>query len=329
MKRREFIGLLSGAAAASSVSWPLTARAQQSIPVVGVLHPTSPDRTVARTSAFRKGLSEAGYVEGRNVAIENRWAEGRNDLLPAMAVELVRRPVKVLFATGIPAVQAAKAATATIPIVFQGGFDPVALGIVASLNRPGGNITGVSSLSIELGPKRLELLHELVPKATVIGLLVNPDNPTSEAQLKSLQAPARMFGLELQVLHAKSGREIDTVFSSLAQRRIGALVISNDGVFIGQLEQLGVLAARHAMPTIFQFREFVAAGGLMSYGASLTEGFRLAGAYVGRILKGDKPADLPVQQLMRIELAINLKAANALGLTVPLPLLGRADEVIE
>ena len=325
MKRREFITLVGGAAAA----WPLVARAQQSaMPVIGFLSPASLELYADRVRAFQQGLGETGFAEGRNVAIEYRWAEGHNERLPMLAADLVRSQVTVITAAGIPAVQAARAATATIPIVFQGGFDPVALGFVASLSRPGGNITGASSLAIEVGPKRLELLHELVPAAKIVGLLVNPTNPSSEIQSKDLQAAARALGLQLHVVHARVEGELDAVFATLAQLRASALVIGNDGFLISQAKTLGALTSRHAVPAIFQFRDFAAAGGLMSYGSDFTP-YRLAGNYTGRILKGEKPADLPVQQSTKVELIINLKTAKALGITFPLPLLGRADEVIE
>jgi putative tryptophan/tyrosine transport system substrate-binding protein len=327
MKRREFISLLGGAAA-----WPRAARAQQgAMPVIGFLGGASPDRWVGRLRAFHQGLSETGYVVGRNLAIEYRWAEGQNDRVPSLAAELVGRQVSVIAAPGsVPAALAAKAATTTIPIVFEIASDPVELGLVASLAQPGGNITGVTSLNAQVGPKRLELLHELVPTATVVGLLVNPTHPNeAEPTTKNLQAAARSLGLEMHVLHASAEGDFDAAFATLIQLRAGALAIGTDPLFTSRLEQLAALTVRHAVPSVYQFREFTAAGGLMSYGGSLTDTFRAVGVYTGRILKGDKPADLPVQQATRVELFLNLKTAKALGLTVPIPLLGRADEVIE
>ena len=325
MRRREFIKLVGGAAAA----WPLAARAQQSkMPVVGFLNGASPDGYAPMVTAFRQGLKETGYVEGQNVAIEYRWAEGQYDRVPAMAAELIRRQVAVIVAN-TPGVQAVKAATMTIPIVFTTASDPVQIGLVASLSRPGGNVTGVTQLSVEVAPKRLQLAHELVPTATIIALLVNPTNPLTETILRDLQAAARTLGLQLHVLHASTERDFDTVFATLAQQRASALVIGTDAFFLARSGQLAALTVRHAVPAIFQDRAFAAAGGLMSYGGSSPESYRQAGVYTGRILKGEKPADLPVVQSTKVEMVINLKAANTLSLTVPLSLLGRADEVIE
>jgi putative tryptophan/tyrosine transport system substrate-binding protein len=328
IRRREFITALGS----SAVAWPLAARAQQATtPVIGFLGPASHELFAHRVRAFDQGLSETGYVEGRNVAMEYRWAEGRNDRLPGLAADLVRRRVSVIAAMGsTPAALAAKAATTTIPIVFEVGVDPVQAGLVASLARPGGNLTGVTTLNYELARKRLELLHQLIPMATVIGVLVNPTNPTMVDIVSSELPPAaHTLGLQLHVLHASNERDFDTVFASLVQLRAGGLVVSSDFLFTGQSEKLAALTVRHALPTIYEYREFAAAGGLMSYGGNPTDPSRLAGVYTGRILKGNKPADLPVQQATKVELIINLKTATALGLTVPLPLLGRADEVIE
>ena len=325
MRRREFITLLGGAA----VAWPLVARAQQpAMPVVGFLNSASPELYAHQLSAFRQGLKEAGYIEGRNVAIEFRWAENQYDRLPALAADLVRRQVAVI-AVNNPAALPAKAATSTIPIVFTVGSDPVALGLVASLNRPGGNLTGITSLNVEMGPKRLDVLHEPVPKATIIALLINPANPNAETMSSELHAAARTRGLQLHVLHASSGRDLDAVFAALVQARAGALLIGTEPLFIGLSEQLAALALRHAVPTMFQYREFVAAGGLMSYGGNVLDQFRQVGVYTGRILKGEMPADLPVQQATKIELIINLKTAKTLGIEFPPTLTGRADEVIE
>jgi putative ABC transport system substrate-binding protein len=327
VKRREFISLLGGAAA-----WPLAARAQQpSMPMIGFLGAESPDRWASRARALYQGLGTTGYVVGRNVAIEYRWAAGQNDRLPALAADLVRGRAKVIVTPGsTPAALAAKAATTTVPIVFYVGGDPVELGLVANLNRPGGNLTGVTTLTSEVGPKRLQLLYELVPTATIVALLVNPTNPAiAEPATKDLQAAARTLGVQLHVLHASAERDFDAVFSSLVQQRVSALVIVNDALFSTRVEQLAVLAIRHAIPAVYQFREFVAAGGLMSYGTGFIDAFRQVGVYTGRILGGEKPADLPVQQTTKAELIINLKTAKALGLTVPTALLVRADEVIE
>jgi len=327
LRRREFITLVGGGA----IAWPLAAPAQhQPMPVIGFLHSASPGPLAHLVRAFRQGLNEAGYVEGKNVAIEYRWAEGQNDRLPAMAADLVRRQVTVIAAPTLSAVLAAKAATTTIPVVFEVGDNPVELGLVTSLNRPSGNLTGVTSLNTQVGPKRLELLQELVPTASIIALLVNPTNPKlSEPLSRDLQAAARSLGLQLHVVHASTDRDIDIIFATLVQLRTDGLVIANDAFFVNQIDQLAALSVRHAVPTIFATREFAAAGGLASYGTSLTDLFRQVGVYTGRILKGEKPTDLPVQQATKIELIINLKTAKALGLTVPLTLLGRADEVIE
>jgi putative ABC transport system substrate-binding protein len=327
MRRREFISLLGGVAAA----WPLIARAQQTMPVVGFLGTSSPDLFAQPLRAFREGLREAGYVEGRNVAIEFRWANGQNDRLPELAADLVRRQVSVIAAPGsTPAALAAKAATATIPVVFQVGVDPVVAGLVTSLARPDGNVTGVTNINTELVSKRLELLREVVPKATVVALLVNPTSPEiTESVSKDLQSTARALGLQLHILHASTDRDFDRVFAMLAQLRAGALVIAPDAFFISRNEQLGALTARHAVPAVTQFREFAVAGGLMSYGGSFTEPTRQVGIYTGRILKGEKPHNLPVQQTTKVELVINLRTAKALGVTVPQSLQNRADEVIE
>jgi putative tryptophan/tyrosine transport system substrate-binding protein len=326
MKRREFITLLGGAAAA----WPLGVRAQQTaLPVIGFLSGRSRDDDPHLLPAFHRGLKEAGYIEGQNVTIEYRFADNQYDRLPALAADLVQRRVALIVTNG-PAARTAKAATETIPIVFTAGFDPVEVGLVASLNRPGGNITGVTILDVELGPKRLELLYELVPTATIIAALVNPTDPArAQTTAKGFQGAAGTLGLQLHVLHASTDRDLNTVFASLAQLRAGGLVIGGESFFNSRSEQLGALSIRHAVPAIYQMRAFAAAGGLMSYGASLTDSYRTAGIYAGRILKGEKPAELPVQQATKVELILNLKAAKALGLTVPLSLLGRADEVIE
>jgi putative ABC transport system substrate-binding protein len=326
MRRREFITLLGGGAAA----WPLAARAQQhAMPVVGFLGTRAPGDDPHLLAAFRQGLSEAGYDDGQNVTIEYRFAANQYDRLPALAADLIGRRVAVIAANG-RAAQVAKALTATIPIVFTAGFDPVEAGLVDSLNRPGGNTTGVDILDVELGPKRLQLLHELVPTATVIAALVNPSDPArAETTSKELQAAAEGFGQQLHILQASSDRELDAAFADLAQLHAGGLVIGGEPFFNSRSEQLGALSIRHAVPTIYQLRAFAAAGGLVSYGANLTDSYRLVGIYAGRILKGEKPADLPVQQSTKVELIINLKTAKALGIAFPLALLGRADEVIE
>ena len=325
LKRREFITLLSGAAAA----WPLAARAQQpSMPVIGFLNSASPEPYARMVAAFRQGLNEKGYVAGQSVAIEYRWAEGRYDRVPEMAGELVRRQVAVIAATGTPAMLAAKAATTAIPIVFTTGTDPVQLGVVTSLNRPGGNVTGVTTLNVEVAPKRLELARELIPGTSTVAVLINRTNP--ETELRIMQTAASALGLQLHVLDASTEHDFDTIFAALHQTPARVLVITGaDQFLISRSEQLAELTVRHAVPAIFQFREFVAAGGLISYGGSVTDAYRQAGIYAGRILKGEKPGELPVQQATKVELFVNLKTARTLGLTVPTALLVRADEVIE
>jgi ABC-type uncharacterized transport system substrate-binding protein len=328
MRRRDFITLIGGAAAA----WPFAVRAQQpTMPVIGYLGSESPDVFAGRLSAFRQGLSETGFVEGQNVAIEYRWAENQYDRFPALLADFIRRKVTVIVAvTGTPPALAAKVATTTIPIVFVTAGDPVALGLVASLNRPGGNLTGVATLTVELAPKQLEVLRELVPTAITIALLVNPANSTNAETLsRDVQAAARTLGLQLHVLHASTERDFDAVFASLPRLRAGALFIGSDPFFNSRSQQLTALASRHAMPTMYPFREYAMAGGLISYGNSFADAHRQVGVYTGRVLKGEKPADLPIQQSVKVELVINLKTAKALGLTFPISLLGRADEVIE
>ena len=324
MQRRDLIILLGGAAA----TWPLTARAQQPVmALVGLLSAFQLDDRLI--SAVRDGLKDAGYVEGRNVAIKYRSADGRFDRLPAMAVDLVSDPAAVIVALAPLAVVAAKNATTIIPIVLALGADPVDLGLVSSLNRPGGNVTGVTFFINSLGAKRFELLRELIPGATVVGFLINPQNPTSTPQISDVQAAARSLGVNLRVLNASSEREIDTAFGSAVEQHVNAVVVGADSVFLSRRDQLVGLAARYALPAIYYVREFAVAGGLISYGASITDAYRLAGRYAGRILNGEKPADLPIQQTVKFELAINLKTAKTLGLTVPPSLLTSADDVIE
>jgi putative ABC transport system substrate-binding protein len=327
MRRRDFIAL-AGVAAASR---PLAARAQQTMmPVIGFLNSGSAHLFSRFVGAFHEGLSETGFVEGRNVAVEYRWAEGRYDRLPELAAELVSRQVNVIAATGgNPSALAAKAATANIPIVFNMGDDPVRAGVVASLNRPGGNLTGVSMLNTELLPKQLQVLHELVPSATIIGLLVNPTGPNAETVSTGLRGAAETLGLQLHTVHASAEMDFDTVFANLGRLPVGALVIAPDPFYTSRLEQLATLSIRHSIPAIYSNREFCVAGGLINYGIHIAGVYRLVGVYVGRILKGAKPADLPVEQFSKVELVINLKTAKALGLTVPQSLLARADEVIE
>jgi putative tryptophan/tyrosine transport system substrate-binding protein len=325
MGRRQLIAFIGGAA----IAWSIAARAQQPT-VIGFLGPGSAESDAYRVTAFRQGLKESGYTEGQNLTIEYRWAEGHYDRLPTMATDLVRRQVAMIAATSTPSALAAKAATTTIPIVFELASDPVKLGLVSSLNRPGGNVTGVTQLAEEVAPKRLELLHELLPTAHVMALLVNPTDPTlAEPQAREALSVANTLGLELHVLNASSERDFDAVFANLAQLHASGVVIGGDAFFTSHSEQLASLAIRHAVPAIYQWREFAAAGGLMSYGSNINDTHRMAGALAGRILKGENPADLPVQQATKIELYINLKTAKSLGITVPLQLLGRVDEVFE
>jgi putative tryptophan/tyrosine transport system substrate-binding protein len=325
--RRRFLATLGG----SAVAWPLAGRAQQpAMPVVGFLNSTSLEGWAPFVAAFRQGLKETGYVEGQNVTIEYRWAEGQYDRLPSLAAGLVQQKVTVIAATSTPAALAAKAATSTVPIVFTTGGDPIKMGLVASLRRPGGNVTGSTQLSVEVGPKRLELARELFPGATTVALLVNPANPLTATVSKDLQTVADTLGVRLHVLQVSTEADFEAAFASAAQLRAAALVIEgSDPWFASHAARLGALALQHSVPAIYQFREFAAAGGLMSYGGSITDTYRLAGVYAGRILKGEKPADLPVQQATKVELYINMKTARALGVTIPLPLSGRADEIFE
>jgi putative ABC transport system substrate-binding protein len=325
MGRREFVALLGGTAA-----WPLAARAQQRTPVIGFLNQGSAEGYQPMVAAFRQGLEESGYVEGRNVAFEFRWAEGRTERLPAMVADLIQRQVTVIAATTTPAALAAKAANTTIPIVFETGGDPIKLGLVASLNQPAGNITGVTQLNTEVTPKRVELLRELLPVARVVTLLVNPNDPAlAELALRASQAATQHLELELHVLNAGTEGDFDGVFAQLGQSRTGGLVIGSGAFFTSRLKQLAALALRHQVPTVYESHAFVAAGGLASYGGRITDAYRLTGVYTGRVLKGAKPGELPVLQATNVELFLNLKTAKVLGVTVPLPLLARADEVIE
>jgi ABC-type uncharacterized transport system substrate-binding protein len=327
MRRREFISLIGGVAA----TWPLAVHAQQTAtPVVGYLDSRTHDEGESRAAAFRRGLQEAGYIVGQNVAIEYHWAEQQIDRLPAMATDLVRRHVTVIATGSTPAAVAAQAATTTIPIVFEMGSDPVRLGLVANLNRPGGNVTGVTNLIVEVGPKRLELLHELLPTAGVMALLVNPaDRALAQAQAREMLSAARNRKLELHVLNARSESDFDAVFADIKRLRVDGLVIAGGSVFPSRINKLAALTVRHAVPAIYLYRDFCAAGGLMSYGSDILESYRLAGVYTGKVLKGENPAELPVVQATKFVLIINLKTAKALGITVPNTLIGRADELIE
>ena len=326
VRRREFIKLLGGAA----VAWPFAARAQQTaLPVVGILFGSSAAANRSLLAGFREDLRDAGYIEGQNVVIEAQWAEGQYDRLPVLAAELIHRPAAIIVASSLPSVFAAKAATSTIPIVFISSGDPVQLGLVASLNRPGGNITGVNFFAVEVASKRLELLIEVVPTVTVIGLLTNPNNPRTDVEIRQLQAAARTVGKQILVVKASGERDFDVAFETLVQERASAVLVPAEPLFFGWREQLVALAARHALPAMYDVREFTAAGGLLSYGLSLTDTSRLVAGQVARILKGAKPADLPILQPTKLELVVNLRTAKALGLTIPEPFLLRADEVIE
>jgi putative ABC transport system substrate-binding protein len=324
MRRRDLIKVV----ACSAIPWPLVARAQQPMPVIGFLNGGSPDGYAPMLTTFRQALKDTGFVEGQNVGIEYRWAQGQYDRLPAMAADLVHREVAVIVAN-TPANLAAKNATNKIPIVFTTGDDPVRLGLVTSLSRPGGNVTGVTELTVELTAKRLELVHELVPAARVIGLLANPDPARMVVMTRDSQAAATNLGLQLIVLPASTEAEVENAFTTLTQKRVGALVIGADAFFTSMAKKLGELALRHSVPAIFGFHQFAAAGGLASYSGSIMDSYHLAGVYAGRILKGEKPADLPVQQSTKVELIFNLKSAKTLGITIPVTLLGRADEIIE
>jgi putative tryptophan/tyrosine transport system substrate-binding protein len=326
MNRRDFITVLGGAAA----TWPHAASAQQpAMPVIGFLNGASPDGYAPYVAAFRQGLKEAGYVDGQNATIEYRWAEGHYDRLPMLAADLIQRKVTVIAATTTPAALAAKAATSTVPIVFTSGGDPVKLGLVASLNRPGGNVTGVSNLINELGSKRLGLLRELVPTATAIATLVNPDFQDAESQLRDVEAAARSLGLQLIFLSASSEREIDAAFATMAQQGGGALLVTVDPLFVARRDQIVALAARRAIPALYPLRDFAVAGGLMSYGTDFSDSYRQCGIYAGRIVRGEKPADLPVQRSVKFEFVINLRTAKAQGVAIPNSMQLLADEVIE
>jgi putative ABC transport system substrate-binding protein len=326
MRRREFITGLGSAAA-----WPVLAQAQQpAMPVIGYLSTQSVDDGYKNVIVpFFQGLKETGYVEGQNVAVEYRYAENQFERLPALAADLVRRRVAVIVANGIPAALAAKAATTTIPIVFATGVDPVALGLVATLNRPGGNLTGIASLETELEPKRLQLLHDLMPNAALFGVLVDPADPATQSFVTDLQAAARTLGLQLVVVNARTDSDLEAALADFSQQHVGAVLVGNISFYIRRSEQLAALVAHYALPAIFQYREFALAGGLMSYGTSLGDRYHQAGIYTGRVLKGEKPADLPVQQPTKFELVINLKTAKALGISIPETLLATADEVIQ
>jgi putative tryptophan/tyrosine transport system substrate-binding protein len=327
MRRREFIKVIAGSAAA----WSLPASAQQRpMPVVGFLNVESSEGYQPMAAAFRRGLQESGYVEGQNVTIEYRWADGHGERLPELAADLAQKHVTVIAATSTPAAIAAKATTTTVPIVFETASDPVRLGLVDSLSRPGGNVTGVTQTNVEIAPKRLEVMHELLPNAKVLGLLINPADPSlAEPQLKDFQAAAHSLGVELHVVNVRTDSELEKTFADLDDLHVGGVIISTDPFFTSRPQQLASLTARYAMPAVSKGREFAAAGGLLSYGADTLDTYRLTGVYTGRVLKGEKPADLPVQQATKVELYINLKTAKKLGITVPLPMSGRADEVFE
>jgi len=326
MQRRDFVTLLGSTA----VLWPLRALAQQPVmPVIGFLNGAWPQGYAHYVAAFRQGLKEAGYVEGENVAIDYRWAEGRYEQLPALAAELIRLNPTVNAATSTPAAVVAKAATTTIPVVFTSASDPVQLGLVSQMRRPDGNVTGVSQMNVEVAPKRLELAHELAPTATTVALLVNPTDPNTETLSTQLAMAAQALALKLHIVHARNEREIDEAFATVAPLRVGALVIGTDAYFNSRSKQLGALTLQYAIPTIYQYREFSVDGGLISYGGNITESYRMAGVYAGRILKGEKPSDLPVQQVTKVELIVNLKTAKTLGIEIPTAPLVRADEVIE